>query len=100
ATAALGSAPPPAGKEGVSAVRSPGLLWRVPAHEQGVKAVAFCPVGKRLASGGLDGRVRLWEVEGGRELAGWDAHPGGVLCLAFAPDGQRVLSGGVDRALR
>jgi WD40 repeat protein len=64
----------------------------------GVKSVAFSPVGKRLAAihSGSSG-ARLWDLTGGesREQAAFYAPDGGdaAYCLAFAPDGKTLVMG-------
>jgi cilia- and flagella-associated protein 52 len=37
-------------------------LWTVSAHHKPVTAVAGCPDGERLISGGEDGMVRVWQA--------------------------------------
>jgi WD40 repeat protein len=62
-------------------------------HPQGVQALAFAPDVRRLAIGGDDGAVVLWELGRGaeRELPGDPA--GAVLSLAFSPDGATLAAG-------
>jgi WD40 repeat protein len=68
---------------------------REPAEDEGLRggAVAFSPDGRTLATVGLDGAIRLWEVSTGR-LRWRTAHEATrVFCpaLRFSPDG-RVLA--------
>ena len=42
------------------------LLFELPGHKGGVFAVAFRPDGKQVATGGMDGVIRLFDVENGQ----------------------------------
>jgi WD40 repeat protein/cell division protein FtsL len=66
----------------------------------GVSSVAFSPDGKRLASGSLDGTVKLWDMFAGREEHTLHGHKDEVFGVAFSPDGKRLASGGVDGTVR
>jgi metallo-beta-lactamase class B len=69
--------------------------------EGGVNSVAFSPDGKTLASGGWDDTVRLWDVEGGKELHKLAAHKAMVGHVVFSPDGRFLASrGGLDGTVR
>jgi len=59
-------------------------------------AVAFAPNGRRLASGGVDGDVTIWDLETGLMVASLEGHTRAVRALRFAPDGRILASGGDD----
>ncbi len=73
------------------------LAWQ--AHTDRVLSLAFSPDERVLASGSLDGSVKLWEVASGVPLwSGWQTKA--TICLAFAPGGSLLASGGHDAAVR
>jgi hypothetical protein len=69
-------------------------------HDGSITTLDWSPDSTRIASGGSDRTVRLWEKTG-KGLAGWQAHGrGGVTVLAWAPDSQTLASGGGDRQIQ
>ncbi len=62
--------------------------------------IAFSPDGRVLASGGHDGRVRIWEAATGAELMAFAGHEDRVFGVAFSPDGSVVASSGNDGTVR
>jgi WD40 repeat protein len=80
-------------------------LPRIPAnvilrdvHNNGY-ALAFDDESKLLASGGSEGRIRLWNLPEGKELGGWTAHDGSLQGLQFLNHDREILSAGYDGAL-
>ena len=63
-------------------------------------AVTFSPSGTRIASGGDDGSVILWDAQSGEPVRAVKGHRGNVRVVAFSPDGQTLLSGGFDHKLK
>ncbi|TAH49077.1 MAG: hypothetical protein EYC68_18255 [Chloroflexota bacterium] len=56
-------------------------------------SVAFSPDGKRLATGGENGQVKLWDVTSGKELFSIPAHEKAIWSVAFSPAGTRLATG-------
>ncbi|MEU5878654.1 protein kinase [Spirillospora sp. NPDC047279] len=63
-------------------------------------AVAFGPHGSELASGGSEGRLRVWPMSPDRFPVDLDGHEGAVLAVDFSPDGRLLASGGRDGIIR
>jgi WD40 repeat protein len=69
-------------------------------HPGPVRAVAYSPDGARLASGGMDGAVRVWDAHTGAVMLTLARHRGWVNAVAYSPDGGSLASGGSDGAVR
>ena len=64
-----------------------------------MQSAVFSPDGRAALSGGLDAKLRLWEVETGRLLRTFvTSSP--VTSVAFSPDGRNAILGSDDGAIR
>ena len=94
--------------DGVSHVRPAPQPGRVSAgdggtltlsgHREAILAVAFSPDGKRVATGGLDRSVRVWDVERGAELFAAGGSEEAITALAF--DARSALLAAGNRAFQ
>jgi WD40 repeat protein len=73
------------------------LLNRLSAKFEGI---AFSPDGRRLATAGSDGQVRIWDAVTGRELLTLAADEESVASVAFSPDGNRLAAGTDEGTVR
>lgn len=87
------------------------VAGETPAHTGGVAAVAFSPVGERVATCGGDGVVKTWSAPAAgtpSELSKFDppfkvaagAAPMPVTSVAFSPDGKQLAAGGAEGVVR
>ena len=69
-------------------------------HSGRVSSVVYSPDGKRVASAGSDGTVKIWDGATGRETRTLNGHTGPVLRVAFSPDGKRLASARWDKKVK
>ncbi len=64
-------------------------------------SVAFSPDGQRLAAGGWDPVIRVWDTERWAAIGSpVEGHAKPVISVAFSPNGLRMVSGSWDKTLR
>jgi hypothetical protein len=69
-------------------------------HTANIRATAFSPDSRLLASSGYDALVKLWDTATGREIKTLHGHSLNVNTLAFSPDGKLLVSGSDDGSAR
>jgi RNA polymerase sigma factor (sigma-70 family) len=71
------------------------------AHAKGVWDLCLSADGKRLATAGMDGLVRLWDPATGRQLQDFGGkQKADALHLVLSPDGARLVTSHFDHAVR
>ncbi|KAK7391174.1 hypothetical protein VNO78_19586 [Psophocarpus tetragonolobus] len=82
-----------------------GFLWKIgqgdwafelQGHEESVSSLAFSYDGQRLASGSLDGIIKVWDVSGNLEGKKVEGPGGGIEWLKWHPRGHILLAGSED----
>ena len=69
-------------------------------HFDSIRALAFSPDGKILASASRDKSIKLWDVTSGLLLRTLKSHSETVTSIAFADEGKTLVSGSDDHTLK
>jgi eukaryotic-like serine/threonine-protein kinase len=69
-------------------------------HPAEVRALAYSPDGKALASAGEEGTIKIWEGESDAPRFWINAQQGRLYALAYSPDGKDLVSAGADGTVR
>lgn len=81
-------------------INGSAVLYRTfSAHSERLWSVMFSPKGETLASGGIDGIVKIWQREDGKDIQELK-HPLGVTFLAYSPDGNYLATASYDSTVR
>ncbi len=91
--------------------KSPGeiIIWNLAKGEAavtlngppgGLYSLVFAADGKKLYSAGGDGTIRMWDVDGRKEIKVGHGHTKPVRRLVLSPDGKLLASAGIDGTVR
>jgi WD40 repeat protein/predicted Ser/Thr protein kinase len=69
-------------------------------HRDFVSGLAFSPEGSTLATGSMDGTIRLWSATSGETIASLPGHMQETTDVAFSPDGRTLASLGQNESLK
>lgn len=70
------------------------MRWALesPRHRGAILSMALAPDGERLATGGVDGIVRIWNLAEGRLEKALSGHTFHLHTMAWSPDGKRLAT--------
>lgn len=69
-------------------------------HSDGIRAVAWSPNGKYIASASSDETARIWDVRTSGALQTYKNHSGELWSIAWSPHSTQVATGGDDGTVR
>jgi serine/threonine protein kinase len=76
------------------------MLYTYRGHSNDVQAVVWSPHSQRIASGGDDNTVQVWDAADGGHVFTYHGHSDPVHALAWSPDGRRIASAGNDKTVQ
>lgn len=85
-------------------------VWNVSARQQygklvhsappdGIECLAVSPDGRYAATGGRDGKLKLWDMRNGTLLKSFEDFTGVIFSCAFSRNSEALAAGSVDRVL-
>jgi serine/threonine protein kinase/WD40 repeat protein len=78
----------------------PGPPRRFLGHTGKIRALSFSSSGSKLASGGGDHTIKVWDVATGIPYPTLKGHPSGVSGVAFLDNDRRLVSADVDGTMK
>jgi serine/threonine-protein kinase len=78
------------------------VRYTLSGHDDEVHSISWSPTGTSLASGSLDGSVRIWDIATQQTIQTYTNHEDGVDAVAWGRNAQSQLiaSGGKDNSVR
>ena len=65
-----------------------------------IRQIAFSPDGEKLATGSLDRKVRMWDIQTGEYIDVPEEDARSVMAVAFSPDGQTLATSRANATLQ
>jgi serine/threonine protein kinase/WD40 repeat protein len=82
------------------ALRQLPRVERIWVHQGGIATAAISPRGDRLATGGDDGTLYVWNLAKDEPVAPAMIHPAGIRGVTFTPDEKSIATGCSDGSIR
>ena len=89
----------PFGRGTVWDVESRDIVDKIALNSR-VMALAYSPNGRRIASGGSDQAIRIWDTDDGSQIAVLLGNGGTVRSIAYSPEGDELAAASSDHTIR
>lgn len=84
----------------INVLNGDGHTFRLEGHTTEIDAIEWSPDSQRLATGGADKTIRLWDTSIGEEIAVLEGHQCRVQVLSWSSDDDLLASYGTDDTVR
>ena len=79
--------------------QSESFILKQQGHFNNMRVVVYSPDGQNLATGGEDGKVKLWSSQSSFCFVTFSEHTAAVTGLAFTQSGRAIISASLDGKL-
>ncbi|XP_055594571.1 periodic tryptophan protein 2 homolog [Uranotaenia lowii] len=80
--------------------QSEQYIMKQQGHSTGLNCVTYSPDGQLLATGGLDGKVKLWNISNGFCFVTFSEHSSSVMAIEFSGNKKFFASASLDGTVR
>ncbi|KFM72539.1 Periodic tryptophan protein 2-like protein, partial [Stegodyphus mimosarum] len=80
--------------------QSESFVMKQQGHFNNMQCLCYSPDGTFIATGGEDGKVKIWDTSSGFCFVTFTEHTSAIMGVAFSPNGKVVLSASLDGTVR
>jgi WD40 repeat protein len=76
------------------------LLKTIDDNMNWIRSIAFSPNDENIISGGVDKKIKIWDLGSGKLKNESESHISDVISVAYSADGSKIISGSMDSTIK